>query len=124
LFLNLKQLFQGWRLPSVAWRTEPDKIREHFQSLSKRFGFPVQITEEFLNGHAFHGLRWHNAPDEAIALFQFCLSLYPKSADAYEGLAEAYEKKGMKEKAKEFYRKALELNPSSANSRKKLEELE
>jgi predicted alpha/beta superfamily hydrolase len=123
LFANLKKLFQGWRFPGEAWETGPEKVREHFQALSMRFGFPVPITEEFLNGHAFHGLRRHDAPDEAIALFEFCLSLYPKSAEAYEGLGESYAKKGMREKARESYMKALELDPENINARKKLEEL-
>ncbi|MEE9390372.1 MAG: alpha/beta hydrolase-fold protein [Candidatus Aminicenantaceae bacterium] len=123
LFSNLKQLFEGWRFPGEAWEIGPDKVRAHFQSQSERFGFPVPITEEFLNDHAFHGLRRHKAPDEAIRLFEFCLSLYPNSAEAHEGLGEAYEHKGMKEKAREFYKKALELNPASTNARKKLDEL-
>ena len=123
LFANLKLLFNGWSFPGEAWELGPDKVKEHFRTLSKRFGFPVPITEEFLNGHAFHGLRRHDAPDEAIGLFELCLSLYPESADAYEGLGESYVKKGMKEKASEFYKKALELNPENVNAKKKLEEL-
>lgn len=123
LYIDLKQLFQGWRFPGEAWEKGPDKVKEHFQSLSERFGFPVPITEEFLNGHAFHGLQRHDAPDEAIQLFKFCLSLYPESDGAYEGMGESYEKKGMKEKAVEFYQKALELNPDSKSAREKLNKL-
>ncbi len=123
LFLSLKLLFQGWRFPSEAWETGPEKVKEHFQSLSERFGFRVPITEEFLNGHARHGLERHKAPDEAIRLFEFCLSIYPKSAGASEGLGDAYEQKGMKEKAEMFYRKALALDPTNANIKKKLDDL-
>jgi predicted alpha/beta superfamily hydrolase len=97
LFSSLKLLFKGWQFPGEAWETGPEKVKEHFQSLSDRFGFHVPITEEFLNGHARHGLERHKAPDEAIHLFDFCLSLYPKSAGAYEGLGDAYEQKGMNE---------------------------
>jgi predicted alpha/beta superfamily hydrolase len=123
LFANLKKLFEGWRFPGEAWETGPDKVKEHFRALSERFGFPVPITEDFLNGHAFHGLRSHDAPDEAIELFQFCLSLYPNSSKAYEGLGESYAKKGMTGKAREFYEKSLELNPENTNARKKLGKL-
>lgn len=123
LYFNLKKLFQGWSFPEEAWQTGPEKVIEHFKSLSERYGFPVPITEEFLNGHAFHGLRRHDAPDEAIKLFELCLELYPESSQAYEGLGEAYATKGMREKAIECYQKALILNPSSTNGRKKLEEL-
>jgi predicted alpha/beta superfamily hydrolase len=124
LFANLKQLFVGWRFPGEAWEIGPEKVKEHFQNLSERFGFPVPITEEFLNGHAFHGLQRHDAPDEAIALFEFCLSLYPNSSKAYEGLGESYVKKGIKDKARHFYEKSLEIDPENASARKKLEELD
>jgi len=123
LYFSLKRLFQGWSFPGEAWSTGPEKVREHFRSLSERFGFPVPITEEFINGHALHGLERHNAPDEAIRLFEFCLSLYPNSAGAYEGLGQAYQKKGDRQKAIEFYRKALAINPKSESAKTKLEEL-
>lgn len=123
LFANLKQLFEGWRFPGEAWETGPEKVKEHFKTLSERFGFPVPITEEFLNSHAFHGLQRHDALDEAIALFKFCLSLYPNSSEAYEGLGESYAKKGMKNVAKEYYEKSLKLDPENVSARKKLEKL-
>ncbi len=124
LFSNLKQLFQDWRFPGEAWEMGPEKVKAHFQYLSDRFGFPVSITEEFLNAHAFHGLRRHDAPDEAISLFEFCVSLYPNSAEAYEGLGEAFENKGIMEKAMDHYKKALSLDPSNTSLREKLNELE
>jgi predicted alpha/beta superfamily hydrolase len=123
LYSNLKHLFKGWQFPGEAWETGPDKVKDHFQSLSERFGYPVLIAEEFLTGHAFHGLRRHNAPNEAIRLFEFCLILYPNSAESYEGLGEAYAQKGMKEKAMEFYQKALDLDPSNANIKKIIDKL-
>jgi len=123
LFYDLKKLFQGWQFPGEAWETGPDNIKTHFQSLSERYGFSVPVTEEFVNGHAFHGLRRHNAPDEAIKLFEFCLTLYPNSDTAYEGLGEAYERKEMKEKAKKFYQKALEFNPNNENALNQLKKL-
>jgi len=123
LFYDLKKLFQGWQFPGEAWETGPDKVKTHFQSLRERYGFPVPVTEEFVNGHAFHGLRRHNAPDEAIKLFEFCLTLYPNSDIAYEGLGEAYEQKEMKEKARKFYQKALDLNPNNENALKQLKNL-
>lgn len=123
LFANLKTLFEGWRFPGEAWETGPEKVKEHFKALSEKFGFPVPITEEFLNGHAFHGLQRHEAPDEAIALFEFCLSIYPKSSKAYEGLGESYAKKGQEDKARIFYKKSLELDSENASAQKKLEML-
>ncbi len=123
LFSSLKRLFKGWRFPGEAWETGPEKVKDHFRSLSDRFGFHVPISEEFLNGHARHGLDRHKAPDGAIRLFEYCLELYPRSGGANEGLGDAYEQKGMNDKAKEFYKKALALDPANANAKKKLDEL-
>jgi tetratricopeptide (TPR) repeat protein len=123
LYSNLKHLFQGWSFPGEAWEKGPNKVKEHFNFLSERFGYSVPIAKEFLIGHALHGLRRHNAPDEAIRLLEFCLTLYPNSAESYEGLGEAYVKKGVREKAIEYYKKALQLNPTNANIKKIIEEL-
>jgi hypothetical protein len=34
LFANLKILFNGWRFSGEAWEMGPDKVKEHFQTLS------------------------------------------------------------------------------------------
>ncbi|MDH5743852.1 MAG: hypothetical protein OEZ52_09925 [Candidatus Aminicenantes bacterium] len=77
-------------------------MKAHFRALTDRFGFEVPIPEEFLIGHAAHGLQRHEAPDEAIKLLELCLTLYPESASAYEGLGEAYEWKGKVEALKKI----------------------
>lgn len=61
---------------------------------------------------------------EAIALFKVAIDLYPKSTDAYDYLAEAYETNGQKDLAIAAYRKSLEINPQNANAREKLKKLE
>ena len=123
LFYSLKQLFQGWSFPGEAWETGPEKVKEHFRSLSERYGYSIPVREEFVNGHAFHGLRRHKAPDGAIRLFEFCLSLFPNSNEAYAGLGEAYELKGTIEIAIESYQKALKLNPDNQYAKTRLEKL-
>jgi tetratricopeptide (TPR) repeat protein len=91
--------------------------------LSDRYGFPVPIPEGDLVGHALHGLQRHEAPDEAILLLEFCLSLYPESADAHEGLGEAYEWKGDRDLAEKHYLKALEIDPGHVRAKQRLEAL-
>ncbi len=120
---NLKQLFEGWSLEGEAWERGPDRVQSHFQGLSDRFGFSVPIPEEYLVGHALHGLRRHEAPDEAILLLELCLSLYPGSADAHAGLGEAYESKGEREEAVRQYRRALEIDPEHELARVRLRHL-
>ena len=49
--------------------------------------------------------------DDAITLFKLNVEDYPKSANVYDSLGEAYEKKGDKENALASYRKALSIDP-------------
>ncbi|MCP4218000.1 MAG: serine hydrolase [bacterium] len=61
--------------------------------------------------------------DRAIGIFKVNVAEFPKSANAYDSLAEAYMKKGDKTQAKENFRKSLELNPKNENAVKMLEKL-
>jgi tetratricopeptide (TPR) repeat protein len=81
------------------------------------------LGEEYLiaGGNA---LIQYNKLNEAIELFNYIVEEYPKSADAYDSLGEAYMKAGQKNLAIESYRKSLELNPDNTNAREMLEKLE
>jgi tetratricopeptide (TPR) repeat protein len=62
--------------------------------------------------------------DDALAFAQINIEKYPDSGPANLGLAEAYESKGDKENALEYYKKALELMPRGKDFiNKKIEEL-
>jgi CubicO group peptidase (beta-lactamase class C family) len=61
---------------------------------------------------------------EAIEIFKLAVSLYPKSANTYESLAEAYELNGDRELAIKNYRCSLELNPKNAHAVEHLKGLE
>jgi CubicO group peptidase (beta-lactamase class C family) len=54
--------------------------------------------------------------DAGIALLQTAIELYPQEANLYDSLGDFYSKKGRKEKAIEFYKKALEINPNYPNA--------
>jgi CubicO group peptidase (beta-lactamase class C family) len=53
---------------------------------------------------------------EAITIFKLNIEDYPNSANTYDSLAETYLGIGEKELAKEFYKKALEVNPKYPNA--------
>jgi len=58
--------------------------------------------------------------DVAIEDFSRAVEKDPKLVEAYLGLAEAYQKKGDKEKADENYKKVLELDPENKQAREGL----
>jgi len=64
-----------------------------------------------------------NRLDDAIEIFKLNVDAYPRSANVYDSLAEAYLKKGDKELAIKFYSKAVEINPNFASSVEALRQL-
>jgi CubicO group peptidase (beta-lactamase class C family) len=61
---------------------------------------------------------------DAITILKLNAEEYPKSANVYDSLAEAYEKDGQKQLAIANYRKALELDPKNQKAANKIKELE
>jgi tetratricopeptide (TPR) repeat protein len=73
---------------------------------------------ELLNGKRY---------EEAIYVFNMTAELFPESANAWDSLAEAYWKSGAIEKAKEYYKKAVSLDPDGnfgANAMRMLKQIE
>ena len=64
-----------------------------------------------------------NRIDDAIEIFKLNVDAYPRSANVYDSLAEAYLKKGDKELAIKFYSKAVEIDPNFASSVEALRQL-
>lgn len=117
----LRGVFDGWTMEGEWWQVGPEAVQAHFEALSDRYGFLVSIPETDLVDQAHHGLVAHEAPDEAILLLEFCLRLYPQSADARVGVGEALEWKGEPSAAREWYLQALEVNPTHAGARRRLD---
>ena len=79
-----------------------------------------EVNERALNdiGYAFLNV---NRVGEAIALFQYNIHEYPKSANVWDSYAEACMKAGELDSAFVYYKKSIELNPSSSNAKKRIE---
>ena len=60
---------------------------------------------------------------KAIDMFRINTILYPKSANAFDSLAEAYKLNGEKELAKTYYLRSLELDPKNTNAIKMIQDL-
>jgi TolA-binding protein len=60
---------------------------------------------------------------DAIVVFQRNVKEYPKSANAYDSLGEAYLKAGQKDLAIRNYEMSLQLNPKNQNAIEALKKL-
>jgi predicted negative regulator of RcsB-dependent stress response len=82
-------------------------------------------TENELNLYAYQFLN-NGQPDKAIEIFILNTQRYPKSANVWDSLGEAYAIKGDKKNAIANFKKSLSMNPPAnvrANSEKYLKQL-
>jgi tetratricopeptide (TPR) repeat protein len=72
------------------------------------------------------GRKWLDAGrvDDTLILINLALELHPKEARFHAGLCEVYSRKGMKQKAGEACRKALEIDPTSASAKEMMKKLD
>ncbi len=100
-----------------------EKLETHYQELSSFFGYEKKPGEDYLNSMAYQFMNMKQYP-KAEQLFLLNIKFYPKSFNVYDSIGDLYELKGEREKAIENYKKAIKLNPKSAYTKEKLEELE
>ena len=82
----------------------------------------TDILEDALNAKGYDLLA-QNKYDEAIAIFTMNIIAYPKSANAFDSLGEAFMKKGDKASAITNYEKSLQLDPTNGNAKDMLKQL-
>lgn len=112
----LQQLFMEKKLDAVQSEAErmvkdPRYRYVNFENNINQAGYDLMGREQF---------------DAALFVMQLNTKLYPKSANAWDSLGEASWKAGQKEKAIEFYNKAIELDPKGVtgdNSRAMLKQI-
>lgn len=80
------------------------------------------VSERSLNSQGYKFLEARKY-EQATLVLKLNVEFYPKSANAYDSLAEAYMKSGKTQDAIENYRKSLELDPHNDNARNMLKQL-
>lgn len=119
--------YQPIQLPATnfAYQLFKEKGKKQFaadfQSALKEAGYG-QANPSILNQIGYSLMR-QKAYDEAIAIFQMNVDLFPKEANPYDSLGEAYLNAGNKDKALEYYQKALEIDPNFPSAVKMVAEL-
>jgi predicted alpha/beta superfamily hydrolase len=111
-YFGMRKVFDGWQMPrdpetgAVAGGLKA--ADEHYQALSKKFGYAIPTPEALINqiGYQYLGA---GSNDEAIATFKTNVERYPNSANVYDSLGEAYEKTGHLDWATPQYEKAQAL---------------
>jgi predicted alpha/beta superfamily hydrolase/TolA-binding protein len=110
---GLRELFAGHKLPENFQTNTVKDIIHYYEKLSGEYGFAVDPPSLMLT---FEGdkLSQPGKIKEAIELFEYQLSLYPKSLNAIWRLGEIYRGMGEFEKAKDYYRTFLDIRDMDA----------
>lgn len=82
-----------------------------------------EFAENQLNQLGYE-LIYRNMKKEAIAILKLNAEVFANSSNVYDSLAEAYMNDGQFEPALQNYRKSLELDPSNANAKRYIQELQ
>ncbi|NIM57444.1 MAG: serine hydrolase [Candidatus Aminicenantes bacterium] len=108
---------------AYLWTGNAEEAKKLFK---KAFALNPDHSSVSLGEFRYLGRRLENEKKmkEIFALAEIALELYPKSAELHKEIADIYLKTGQKDKARIFYKKALELDPKLEAAKKKLEELE
>ena len=120
---GLRALFRGHRFPEDREVKELADITEHYDELSARLGFDVDVARMTLVANASR-LAQNGEADAAEEILDYLILTYPQSLDGYWQLANLRRERGDTEGAIELYRKCLELMPDMRPAREWLDRLE
>ncbi len=109
-------------LMSIAKHDGAETLGNILRTIHRESANAPGMDEQSINEFGYNLLN-KKLVQQAIAVFTFNSDLYPKSANTFDSLAEAYLTDGNKEMALKFYSKALEVDPGFENSRKMLEKI-
>jgi len=98
------------------------KYKQHYQMVSKEFGYKVSPQEMQINGLAYY-LLGQKLYDKAAALFRMNMENYPESGNVYDSYADALIAQKDTAKAIANYQKAFAMTKSE-ETKQKLDKLQ
>lgn len=110
-YAGLRMVFSDWPVPRDSTGMPEGGLaglEKHYRELSERYGYQIKVPENAVNGLGYRLMETKKF-DEAIAVFQHNVELYPASANVYDSLGEGYENAGKLDLATQSFQKAIEL---------------
>jgi len=108
LYNGLEYIFADFPLPSGIVDKGVEAIKAHYKAISDKYKYEARVPEYTLNLMGYQ-LIGQNKLKEAIALFEYNVELYPKSANVYDSLGEAYQANKQYQFAKKNFEMAVKL---------------
>jgi hypothetical protein len=110
---GLRTLFAGHQLPPDFQSNSLQDILHYYERRSEEYGFKVVPPDHMLTSEGVK-LNQKGKAAEAVEVFEYQRTLYPRSLNALLQLGETYRGMGEFEKARDFYRKFLEIRDRDA----------
>jgi hypothetical protein len=120
---GLRELFRDYRFPDEREISGLADLKEHYQALSGRFGFVIDVPELTLITRGVE-LKEKHLVEAAEEIFAYAVSAYPASVNGYWQLANLYRELNDRERALEYYRKCLEVMPGMRPAQHWIDKLE
>jgi tetratricopeptide (TPR) repeat protein len=99
----------------VKDRASPELIEQHFEQM-RADTVRYALLEAELNRLGYHALNsWRDVP-RAIEVFRLNVRAFPESGNVYDSLGEAFLAQGDTVRARDNYRRSLELDPNNSNA--------
>lgn len=108
LYKGIQYAFADWKLPKETFKEGLAAIDKHYQDASLKYGSKIITPELVINKLGYHYI-WQQDFDAAVAVLLENTKRFPKSANVYDSLGEAYENSDENSLAAENYKKACEL---------------
>ncbi len=103
---GLRKVFEGWEAPNKTGTIA--ELENHYEKLSKRFGYEIFIPEDILNRAAYQLIE-QKLFGEALRLFKQNAENYPYSPNVFDSLGDGYEANGKLKEAIESFEKAYKM---------------
>lgn len=101
---------QKYNNPETPIEELVELLKEQEQIYTKQFGVPTApMIDEMLSGYGYMNMQM-GQPEKAFMFFEMNIKQNPKSANAYDSMAEYYEYQNDKENALKYLNKAFELS--------------
>ena len=110
---GLRAIFSGYKLPPEFQTNSVNDIIRYYENQSEKYGFEIDVPELVLTLEG-NKLMNRGKSAEAIGLFEYHASKYPRSLNAIWGLGNMYYGLGDFEKAAHYYRKFLSIEDNDA----------
>ena len=114
-------------IAEVIYKTLEEKdvqsALQQYDALKKNRPNDYDFRPPELNRLGYYLLTNKKKIEDAVEIFKLNIKVYPKYANGYDSLAEAFMTAGNKREAIKNYAKSLELDPNNTNAVEKLNEL-